>query len=72
MRMSCVCRGGLLTRGVGVVGGGAMCAQSTYCHEIQEHCATVGRTVHVVNLVRCQPTLLEPPYSSRVTIPSKP
>ena len=25
-------------------------AQSTYCHALQEHCATKGRTVRVANL----------------------
>lgn len=24
--------------------------QSTFCHQIHEHCASVGRTVHIVNL----------------------
>ena len=24
--------------------------QSTYCHQVHEHCASIGRTVHVVNL----------------------
>ena len=42
-------------RGASQLTGWALVAQSTYCHEIQEHCATLGRTVHVVNLVRCQP-----------------
>jgi hypothetical protein len=40
-------------------------AQSTYCHEIQEHCATLGRTVHVVNLVRCHPTATVRPHAQR-------
>eukprot|EP00240_Pyramimonas_obovata_P015596 CAMPEP_0118937892 /NCGR_PEP_ID=MMETSP1169-20130426/24075_1 /TAXON_ID=36882 /ORGANISM="Pyramimonas obovata, Strain CCMP722" /LENGTH=275 /DNA_ID=CAMNT_0006881655 /DNA_START=241 /DNA_END=1065 /DNA_ORIENTATION=+ len=30
--------------------GPAGSGKSTYCREIQEHCATIGRTVHVVNL----------------------
>mmetsp|Transcript_27873 Transcript_27873/g.38536 ORF Transcript_27873/g.38536 Transcript_27873/m.38536 type:complete len:272 (-) Transcript_27873:156-971(-) len=30
--------------------GPAGSGKSTYCNEIQQHCATVGRTVHVVNL----------------------
>ena len=24
--------------------------QSTFCHQIQEHCASIGRSVHVINL----------------------
>ena len=24
--------------------------QSTYCHQVHEHCASIGRTVHIVNL----------------------
>mmetsp|Transcript_13361 Transcript_13361/g.22556 ORF Transcript_13361/g.22556 Transcript_13361/m.22556 type:complete len:286 (+) Transcript_13361:132-989(+) len=30
--------------------GPAGSGKSTYCREIQEHCATIGRTVHVINL----------------------
>ena len=25
-------------------------AQSTFCHQIQEHCASLGRSMHVINL----------------------
>ena len=27
--------------------------QSTYCDQLRQHCETIGRTVHVVNLGKC-------------------
>jgi len=30
--------------------GPAGCGKSTYCHNLQEHCNTIGRSVHVINL----------------------
>ncbi|KAK3238223.1 hypothetical protein CYMTET_51755 [Cymbomonas tetramitiformis] len=33
-----------------IVIGPAGCGKSTYCQQIHQHCETIGRTVHVVNL----------------------
>lgn len=35
--------------------GPAGSGKSTYCYNLQEHCRTIGRSMHVMNLGACPP-----------------